>query len=126
MNIAIWVVTGLLALAFLAAGGMKLARPKDALAASGLTWVEDFSPTAVKAIGAAEVLGALGLVLPAVTGIATWLVPVAATCLALLMLGAVVTHLRRKEGPGAVPSLVLALLAAFVAWARFGSYAFGG
>jgi VIT1/CCC1 family predicted Fe2+/Mn2+ transporter len=125
MNTAVWVVTSVLSIAYLAGGAMKAARPKDALAASGLTWVEDFSPAAVKAIGTAEVLGALGLVLPVLTGIATWLIPVAATCLALLMVGAAVTHLRRKDGPGILPSLVLALLAAFVAWARFGPYALG-
>ena len=66
MLVAFWIVAGLLALVFLAVGLMKLARPKEALATSGLAWVEDFTTGPVKLIGAAEVLGALGLVLPGV------------------------------------------------------------
>lgn len=124
MNILLWVVAGLLALAFLAAGGMKLAQPKEKLAESGLGWVESFSAGAVKAIGAAEVLAALGLVLPAVTGIAPVLVPLAAVGLVLLMIGAAVTHARRGETQMIVVNVVLLLLAAFVAWGRFGTYAF--
>ncbi|QKE83164.1 DoxX family protein [Arthrobacter sp. NEB 688] len=124
MNIVLWVVAVVLALAFLAAGAMKLTRPKAALAESGLAWVEDFSPGAVKGIGAVEVLGALGLVLPAVTGIAPVLVPLAATGLALTMLGAAVVHGRRGETQMIGINVVLLLLAAFVAWGRFGAYAF--
>ena len=125
MTTALWIVAGLLALAFLAAGVMKLTRPKAALAEAGLAWVEDFRAGTVRLIGALEVLGAVGLVLPAVTGIAPVLVPVAATGLVLLMLGAALTHLRRKEYTGMLPSLVLLALSAFVAWGRFGPYAFG-
>lgn len=124
VNILLWVVAGLLALAFLAAGGMKLAQPKEKLAESGLAWVEDFSAGAVKGIGAVEVLGALGLVLPAVTGIAPVLVPLAATGLALTMVGAAVVHVRRGETQMVVVNVVLLLLAAFVAWGRFGPHAF--
>ena len=77
------------------------------------------------AIGALEVAGALGLVLPAVTGIAPVLVPLAAVGLVLVMVGAVVVHLRRGDGlAGAAPAIVLGLLAVFVAWGRFGAYAF--
>ncbi|WP_030527259.1 DoxX family protein [Phycicoccus jejuensis] len=124
MNIVLWVVAVVLALAFLAAGAMKLSRPKAGLAESGLGWVEDFSAGAVKGIGVVEVLGALGLVLPAVTGIAPVLVPLAATGLALTMVGAAVVHARRGETPMIAVNVVLLLLAAFVAWGRFGSYAF--
>ncbi|WP_323959536.1 DoxX family protein [Arthrobacter sp. JZ12] len=84
MEIVLWIVGGLLAAVFLAAGLMKITQPKGKLESSQ-GWVEDFSPGAVKAIGVVEVLGALGLILPAVTGIAPILVPVAATGLALLM-----------------------------------------
>ena len=78
----------------------------------------------IKAIGVAEVLGAIGLILPALTGIAVILVPVAAVELALDMLGAVITHLRRGESKVVAAPVVLLLLAAFVAWGRFGPYAF--
>jgi uncharacterized membrane protein len=124
MNVVLWVVAGLLALAFLAAGLPKTTGKREQMIAK-TPYVEVFPQGAVKAIGVAEVLGALGLVVPALTGIAAGLVPVAATGLALLMAGAVVTHLRRGDGvTAAVPGLVLGLLAAFVAWGRFGPYAF--
>jgi len=108
MIIALWIVNALLALAFLAAGAMKALRPKEALAANGMGWTEDFSAGTIKIIGIAEVLGALGLILPLLTGIAPILTPIAATALAIVMIGAVVVHSRRKESPA--PSLVLAIL----------------
>lgn len=110
MLVAFWIVSGLVALVFLAAGTMKLARPKEALVASGLAWTEDFTEPTVKAIGAAEVLGAIGIVLPALTGIAPILSPIAASALALVMVGAIVVHVRRKENP--TVNVVLLLLAA--------------
>jgi len=108
MIIALWILNALLALAFIAAGSMKLIRPKSALAEAGMAWTEDFAEPRIKAIGAAEVVGGLGLILPLVTGIAPVLAPIAATALALLMIGAVVTHVRRKEN--STPSIVLAVL----------------
>ena len=124
MNVVLWIVAGVLAAAFLASGLMKLAQPKKKIVDSGMGWAEDFSDGAVKGIGALEVLGALGLILPAVFDVATVLVPIAATGLALIMLGAAVTHVRRKESQMVVVNVVLLLLAAFVAWGRFGPYAF--
>lgn len=122
MNIALWVVQILLALAYLATGAAKLFQPREKLA-SRMTWVESFSDWQVKTIGALEVLGALGLVLPAVTGIAVVLVPIAATGLGVVMIGAVATHLRLKEGWAVASApLVLGLLDLFVAWGRFGPY----
>jgi uncharacterized membrane protein YphA (DoxX/SURF4 family) len=124
MNITLWIITALLALAFLAAGTMKIAQPKAKLAAAGQGWVEDFSDAGVKRIGALEILAALGLILPALFGIATVLVPAAAVGLVLLMAGAAVTHGRRHETPNVVINVVLGLLAAAVAIARFGPFGF--
>jgi uncharacterized membrane protein len=124
VNVVLWIVAGVLAAAFLGAGLMKLAQPKKKLADSGMGWTNDFSDGAVKAIGALEVLGALGLILPAVFDVATVLVPIAATGLALLMLGAAATHARRKESQMIVANVILLALAVFVAWGRFGPYAF--
>lgn len=124
MNIALWIVTALLALAFLAAGAMKLAQPRTKLAASGMAWTTDSSDGAVKAVGALEVLGALGLVLPAALGVATVLTPLAALGLALVMVGAVVVHVRRGETKALGAPVVLGLLALLVAVLRFGPYAF--
>jgi hypothetical protein len=71
------------------------------------------------------VLGAIGLILPALTGIAPVLVPLAATGLAITMVLAAVMHLRRGDGAASVvPNIVLFSLAVFVAWGRFGAYAF--
>lgn len=122
MNIALWVVSIVLALAFLAAGGVKLIQPKDQLL-DKMPWVANATQGQVRTIGALEVLGAVGLVLPAVTGIAPTLVPLAALGLLLLMIGAVVVHVRIGDKVAqAAPAIVLALLCAFVAWGRFGPY----
>ena len=64
MNVVLWIIAGLLAVAFLGAGLSKLLQPKEKLAAT-MGWVEDFSPGTIKLIGALEVLAAIGLVLPA-------------------------------------------------------------
>ena len=118
MGVALWVIQVLLGLAFLAAGGMKLSQPKEKLA-ENMGWVEDFSQPAVRLIGALEVLGAIGLVLPALTGILPWLTPLAALGLVLTMIGAALTHLRRKEYGNIAVNVVLLVLAAFVAYGRF-------
>ena len=119
MNIVAWILQIVLALAFLAAGGMKLARPKAALVSSGMGWADDYTDSNVKLIGAVEVVGAIGLVVPWLTGIAPVLTPIAAVGLALVMAGAVVVHIRRKEQ--FVPPLVLGVLSLVVAVLRFTS-----
>ncbi len=117
MNTALWILQALLGFAMLGAGSMKVVRSKEQLAPK-MTWVEDFSAGAIRLIGLSEILGGLGVVLPTATGILPFLTPVAAVGLTILMLGAVYTHVRRKESGQAVPSLVLAALAAFVAYGR--------
>ena len=125
MNIALWIVAGLLALMFAAAGLMKLTRARSELSAKdGMGWVEDYSDAAVKAIGALEAVAAIGLVLPALLDIAPVLTAWAATGLLLMMAGAAIVHLRRGETRFVAVNLVLLCLAAFVAWGRFGSYSF--
>ena len=121
MNVTVWVLQVLLALAFLAAGVIKTTQPRQKLAAS-MGWVEDFSDATVRTIGALELLGGLGLLLPAVTGVATVLIPLAAAAMAVLMVGAAATHRRRGELPLVGFNAVLLLLAVVVAWARFGPY----
>jgi uncharacterized membrane protein len=124
MNVLLWVVAGFLAFAFLLTGLLKLTRTREQLVGTGLGWAEDFSAPTVKLIGTLEVLAAIGLVLPAVTGIAVWLVPAAAIGLVLVMLGAIAVHARRKEPTLVVINAVLAFLAAFLAWGRLGPYPF--
>ncbi|MFD3948003.1 DoxX family protein [Streptomyces sp. NPDC058579] len=124
MNTALWIVASVLALLFLMAGLMKISQPREKLAASGMAWAGDFSPGTVKAIGAIEVLGALGLILPAVLGIAPGLAAWAALGLAATMLCATAVHLRRKEAKALPVTLILLTLAAILAWGRFGPHAF--
>ncbi len=125
MNTVVWIAQGLLALAMLAAGGMKLAQSKEQLMASGsMDWTEDFPEGQIKGIGTLEVLAALGLVLPAVLDIAPELVGAAAVGVVLLMLGAAATHLRRKEGQMVPVNLVIAAIAVFIAVMRFGPESF--
>ncbi len=108
MLIALWILNALLALAFLGAGSTKLFRSKTALKGSGMPWVDDFAAPTVKLIGAAEIVGAFGLILPLLTGIAPVLTPIAASALAVLMIGGIVVHARRSEN--FVPALVLGVL----------------
>ena len=117
MKVALWIVQALLALAFLAAGAMKLTQPLATLAAS-IAWTADVPEMLVRLIGLAEVLGALGLVLPAATRIRPRLTPLAAAALALDMVLASVFHLARGEATMLPATLVLAALLAFVAWGR--------
>ena len=97
MNVALWIVQGALAARLRRGGVVKATRPRKRLYDEGLTWVEDFSEPAVKAIAGLEVLAAIGLILPAVTGIAPVLTPLAAVGLGLLMVGAAIVHFRRGE-----------------------------
>ncbi len=119
MNIALWIVQVLLALAFAASGFMKVSQPMANLSKNMGGWVDDFGPRYVRLIGTLEILGAIGLIIPAVTHILPWLTPVAAIGLALTMIGAMILHGRRNEFPNMVPSLVLLLLAVFVILGRF-------
>lgn len=123
MNIALWVIQVLLALTFLGSGITKLARPRLALVGQ-LPYVADFSDTQVKGIGTLEVLAAIGLIVPPLLHVGTFLTPLAAVGLVLLMGGAIATHLRRREPQMVAVNVVLLILAAVVAIARFGPYPF--
>jgi uncharacterized membrane protein len=123
MNVFLWIVQGLLAAMFLLAGIAKLTQPRDKLTAQ-LPWANDFSTPVVRLIGLAELAGALGLILPAATGIATVLTPLAASGLAVIMLLAMAVHARRKEPLAIAFDAVLLIAAVIVVWGRFGPYAF--
>ncbi len=118
MNIALWVVQILLALAFLMAGAMKVSQPMEKLR-KAMSWTAHTSVGSVRLVGVLEILGALGLILPAVTGILPWLTPVAAIGLVLTMIGAAIVHIRLKEFAGLGAPLVLFLLALFIVYGRF-------
>ena len=123
MNIALWILQGFLAIIFLIAGGIKVIKSKDELKALGgekMNWVDSTSAISVKLIGTLEVLAAIGLILPQLTGIMPGLVPLAAFGLVLTMIGAMIIHHLRGEGPKAImPVVILLLMAAFTTYGRF-------
>jgi Flp pilus assembly protein TadB len=121
MNVTLWIVQGLLAFAFVAAGGMKVfaydkykAMSEKQNGPSGLTrGLTSF-------IGVAELAGAIGIVLPMAAGVAPWLSAWAAVGLATVTLLAIGYHLRRRESPAA--PAVLFVLAVFVVFGRFSQW----
>lgn len=117
LNAGLWVAQGLLAFAFLAAGVMKLTAPIEQLA-EGMAWVEGPLGGVVRFIGLAELLGAIGVVLPAALRIKPALTPAAAGGLLTVMVLAAGTHVAMGDVAGMVPALVLGALAAFVVWGR--------
>ena len=117
MNAMLWFVQVVLALLFVAVGFMKVRGTKDQLLI-GLPWVADFGPGTLHVIGGAEILGAICLLLPAIVALPGWLIPTAAIGLAVVMVGAVFTHLRRKEYPSVLLTAAALGLAIFVAWGR--------
>lgn len=96
MNIAYWIVAGLLALFYLYAGAMKVFRSRDQLRPM-MAWVDRIPLPAVRALGTVEILGATGLILPPLTGIAPWLALAAAIGFVLLQIGAIVVHLTGED-----------------------------
>jgi uncharacterized membrane protein YphA (DoxX/SURF4 family) len=123
MNVTLSAIQIVLALVFAVAGGTKLWRSRLALA-DRMPWVEDMSDVQVKGIGMLEVAAAVGLVAPPLLHVATFLTPLAAVGVILLMLGAAATNLRIGERQILPVNALLMVLAAFVAVARFGPYHF--
>jgi hypothetical protein len=126
VNTAAWIVSGLLAATYLVAGVLKTTRSPEALRPQ-MGWVDDISLRTLRLVGASELLGALGMILPKLLGVVDersgtegTVAGLAATGLVLIQLLAIPVHLRRGEAAKTPVNVVLALLAAFVAAARFG------
>lgn len=117
MTIAVWIASGLLAFAYLVSGASKAFPPQLANALTGMLGLR-----VVRTIGALELLGAIGLILPPLTGIVPILAGFAAAGLVLVQVGAIVTHIRMNELKVLPINVLLLLLAAFVAVARFMGY----
>lgn len=118
MNIVLWICAGLLAAMFLMAGVMKVAMPKEKLEPT-MQWSKTWSRPQLQALGTVEVLGAIGLILPWALNIARVLTPLAAVGCAIVMIGAVATHIRMKDYKGTGMPVVLLVLAIVVAAGRF-------
>ncbi len=117
-NIVLWVTQGLVAVVVAVTGIVKIVMPRERLA-ERMHWAGSWPSWRIKLLGLAEVLGAVGLVFPAATGIAPVLTPLAAVCLAVLMGGAVQTHRRFREG--FAPAAVIGVLCLAIAAVRFAS-----
>ncbi|MEU4779582.1 DoxX family protein [Micromonospora sp. NPDC023633] len=121
MNLALWIASGLLAAVSLTGGITKTFVPREKLAAlNGGEWTGHASVGFIKTIGVLELLAAVGLILPAVLDIAPFMVPVTAVCWVLLMVGAMIIHVRLNQFKLVMVNLGYVALAAFIAWGRFG------
>lgn len=115
MELAYWIVAALLAVFYLYAGGRKVTQSQEQLQPM-MGWVDRVPMPLVRTIGALEVLGAVGLILPPLTGIATWLAVAAAVGLALIQVGGIAVHLSRGEARLIGLNIALLVAAATAAW----------
>ncbi|MFJ5520655.1 DoxX family protein [Streptomyces griseoluteus] len=118
MNIAYWIVAGLLALFYFYAGTLKVIRSRDQLR-STMAWVDRVPLPALRALGTVEILGATGLLLPPLTGIAPSLAPAAAIGFILLQAGAIAVHLTGEDRRVAL-NVGLTAIAAVTIWLATG------
>ncbi|UKY47907.1 DoxX family protein [Streptomyces inhibens] len=114
MNIAYWIVAGLLALFYFYAGTLKVIRSRDHLRPM-MAWVDRMPLPALRALGAVEIIGATGLILPPLTGTAPWPAPAAAVGFVLLQTGAIAVHLT-GEDRGITLNVGLTATAAVTVW----------
>lgn len=128
MDIALWIIAGVLAIAFGTGGASQILLTKERYRALARSqhWVDDFGAGHIKAIGTAKLIGVVGLIIPPLAGIAPVLSPVAACGLTLVMAGAATTRFRRSEWALMVGDVSYLLAFAFVAWGRFALSPFGG
>ncbi|SFE82042.1 DoxX-like family protein [Paenibacillus algorifonticola] len=117
MNIALWIVQGLVALGFVYSGWLKAFQYEKAKASWG--WVQDVSKKFVVFIGLAELLGAIGIILPQATNVSPVLTPIAAIGLAAVVLFGALFHVKRKEYREISVNIVFFAFAVFVAISRF-------
>jgi uncharacterized membrane protein YphA (DoxX/SURF4 family) len=117
MNIFLWVLQILLALGFLQHGLMMLSPTTSQ--GTRMPYIMAVPPTLRRFIGVAEVLATVGLILPGLTHVLSWLTPLAATGLVILMISAVIFHIPRREYQNIVLNLIFLVMAAIVAYGRF-------
>ena len=124
LNLGAWIAQGMLAAMFGMAGMMKSTRPMDVLA-ERMSFVTDYRPSTIRFIGVVEVAGALGMILPMVTGILPWLTPLAAIGFAAIQILAVPVHMRLGEAKLIHPlNLALLVVSLFVVWSRWDLFVF--
>jgi len=119
MDITLWILQCFLAIMFLMAGIMKLTQSKEKLMEKVGEWISDWDIKSIRLIGALELLGALGLILPMLLNLIPVLTIAAAVGLGITMIVAAFIHLNRKENKQVVMNIVLLLLAVFIVVGRF-------
>ena len=123
MNIALWIAQGLLAAMYLMVGSMKTFQPAKVRENPRMAWAHGRPDNYIRFVGTTEVLGALGLILPLVTGILPWLTVLAGIGLTLVQLLAIFTeHLPKKEYDVIPLNIVLLALPIFVVIGRWGLF----
>jgi VIT1/CCC1 family predicted Fe2+/Mn2+ transporter len=121
MAIALWIVQGLLGLIFVITGSFKFFQTREKVIASGGAWAGDFKPGIIKTIAGAELISGLLVIVPRLLGHGRYLTFISAACIALIMAGAIYTHIRRREFKHAMINSVFLLMALFVAYAGWPS-----
>lgn len=116
MNKGLWIAQILMGIFFIYVGVLHFIVPEGL--PDAFSWMYDLSDTLHWISGTAEILGGLGLILPAVTGIMPQLVPLAAEGLIVVMIGAIIYHLARGEFQNVVSNLLWIGIGAFIAWGR--------
>jgi uncharacterized membrane protein YphA (DoxX/SURF4 family) len=119
MNTLLWTIQGFLAIVFLYSGIMKSSQKKEKLVSIGQTGVANLTYPAIRFIGITEILGAIGLIVPWLTGILPLLTPVAALCFVFIMVLAMPIHYRRREYKSVAFNALLLLLSAFITFIRY-------
>jgi uncharacterized membrane protein YphA (DoxX/SURF4 family) len=119
MNTLLWIAQALLAVAFLYSGINKAFLPKEEVIAKGQTGIVDIPRPGVRWIGASEILGSIGIIIPWALNILPILTPITAVCFAAIMTMAVPIHHRLNEPRNVITNLFLLALALFVSWFRF-------
>ena len=113
-NTWLWILAGFLAAIFLGTGALKLTRSREEIAAAGMPWAADWSERALRRLGWAEGVGAIGVLVP-------YVAPYAAVLLGAVTVPELVTHVRRGElFPDALRTLALMALCVLLAYYRFG------
>jgi hypothetical protein len=115
MNVAYWIIAGLLAAFYVYSGGMKVIQSREALQPM-MAWVDRTPMPLVRLIGVLEILGSIGLIGPPVTGIVPWLAVGAAAGLVLLQIGGITLHIVRGEARQIGLNIVLIVLAGLATW----------
>lgn len=117
-NIGLWIAQALLAFIFCYAGWMKLTLPVEGLLELGWGWATDMPLLFIRFIGIAEILGAIGIILPALLRILPWLTPLAAFGMVIVQVAAIALHMSRGETEVLPFNFALLLLAVTVIYGR--------